>query len=154
MELIKNKIDKGVEVALVVMMSLMVINVTWQVISRYMLPEPSDFTEETARFLMVWLGFIGGSYVAGQKMHPAIDLLSTKLSPDGNKKLNVIIQILMITFALLGLVIGGFFLVKLTLTLKQTSAALGVPFWIVYSCVPVSGLLLIFYSIFNIKNYK
>lgn len=153
MQALKNSIDKFVEVSLVIIVSLMVMNVTWQVISRYALPEPSDFTEETARFLMVWLGFIGGSYVAGQKMHPSIELLTTKLSLKGQKNLNTIIQIFVLFFAVFGLLIGGYYLVNLTLTLEQTSAALGMPFWVVYSCVPVSGLLLVFYSIYHIKNY-
>lgn len=148
----KSAIDKGIEVLLVVMMSLMVVNVTWQVLSRYLLSEPSTFTEESARFLMIWLGFIGGSYVAGKNMHPAIDLLAVKLNPDNKKKLNYIIQCLVALFALLALVIGGIYLVGLTFKLEQTSAALQVPFGIVYSCIPISGILLIYYSFYNMKN--
>lgn len=150
----KKSIDKFVEWLLVLMMALMVLNVTWQVLSRFLAEittfiKPSSLTEETARFLMIWLGFIGGSYVAGQKMHPAIDLLSAKLSVANQRKLNIGIQFLVMVFALLALVIGGYYLVSLTFTLKQTSAALHLPFGVVYSCIPISGILLIYYSFNN-----
>lgn len=148
----KNAIDKVVEYLLVLMMSLMVLNVTWQVLSRYILSSPSTFTEESARFLMIWLGFIGGSYVAGKQMHPAIDLLATKLSPKSQAKLNRMLHAFVALFALFALVIGGTYLVSFTFALNQTSAALELPIGIVYLCIPVSGVLLIYYSIFNIKH--
>lgn len=148
----KNAIDKVVEYLLVTMMTLMVVNVTWQVLSRYILSSPSTFTEESARFLMIWLGFIGGSYVAGKKMHPAIDLLATKLSETGQQKLNRILHGFVAVFALLALVIGGTYLVSFTFALNQTSAALELPIGIVYLCIPISGVLLIYYSLFNIKH--
>ena len=33
--------------------------VSWQVISRYLLAAPSSWTEEVARFLMIWVTFLG-----------------------------------------------------------------------------------------------
>lgn len=51
---------------LVVLMGLMVLNVLWQVFSRYVIGEPSAFTDELARFLMIWLGLLGAAYVSGK----------------------------------------------------------------------------------------
>ena len=57
-------IDSILEKILVVIMSMMVINVLWQVFSRYVLANPSSFTDELARYLMIWVGVLGAAYVA------------------------------------------------------------------------------------------
>ena len=60
------QIDSILEKTLVIIMSLMVINVLWQVFSRYILANPSSFTDELARYLMIWVGVLGAAYVAGK----------------------------------------------------------------------------------------
>ena len=45
----------------------MVINVLWQIITRYFSASPSSFSDELARYLMIWLGLIGSAYVSGKK---------------------------------------------------------------------------------------
>ena len=56
---VKNTIDKILEWTLVVSMSLLVVDVLWQVFSRFILQNPSSFTEELARFLLIWVGLLG-----------------------------------------------------------------------------------------------
>jgi len=129
----------------------MVVNVLWQVASRYLLGSPSLFTDELANFLLIWVGLFGAAYAAGQKAHLAIDILPNKLT--GHKKhiLNLIISILSIFFALTVMVIGGARLVWLTLSLEQLSATLRVPLGYVYLAIPLSGLLIIYYTIVDFK---
>ena len=52
---LREKIDSFLEKALILIMSLMVVNVLWQVFSRYLLTNPSSFTDELARYLMIWV---------------------------------------------------------------------------------------------------
>ena len=52
----REKIDSFLAWTLVIIMSLMVINVLWQVFSRFILGDPSSYTEELARYLMIWVG--------------------------------------------------------------------------------------------------
>jgi TRAP-type C4-dicarboxylate transport system permease small subunit len=59
----------------------------------------------------------------------------------------VLIEACIFLFALSVLVIGGIHLVALTLTLGQTSAALHVHLGYVYLALPLSGLLMMFYSV-------
>jgi TRAP-type C4-dicarboxylate transport system permease small subunit len=56
----------------------MVINVLWQVFSRYFTDNPSSFTDELARYLMMWLGILGAAYVGGRNEHVAIDFFCQK----------------------------------------------------------------------------
>ena len=60
---LRSQIDSVLEKILVIIMSSMVINVLWQVFSRYILTNPSSFTDELARYLMIWVGVLGAAYV-------------------------------------------------------------------------------------------
>ncbi|MGB5481728.1 MAG: TRAP transporter small permease [Eudoraea sp.] len=149
---IRNKIDKVLAKLLILIMSIMVINVLWQVFSRYFLGAPSSFTDELARYLMIWIGILGAAYVSGRNKHVAIDVLPSRLSAKTQKKLRLVVRILIILFCLLALVIGGFRLVYVTYVLDQYSPALQVPLAVVYMVIPISGLLIIYYKISDILN--
>ncbi|MTI39196.1 TRAP transporter small permease [Fulvivirga lutimaris] len=144
-------IDKILFWVLVSLMGLMVINVLWQVASRYLLQSPSSFTDELSRFLLIWVGLLGAGYATGKKLHLAIDLLPTYLNgKQSGRKLNVVINILVGLFAILVLIWGGSNLVYITLILEQPSAALGIPLGYVYTVIPLSGVLTLYYSIHNL----
>ena len=129
---LRNKIDKVLANLLIIIMSIMVINVLWQVFSRYFLGAPSSFTDELARYLMIWIGILGAAYVSGRNKHVAIDVLPSRLSAKTQKKLRLIVRILIILFCLFALVIGGSRLVYVTFVLDQYSPALQVPLAVVY----------------------
>ena len=148
----RTKLDALLEKTLVVIMSAMVINVLWQVFSRYILTNPSSFTDELARYLMIWVGVLGAAYVAGKGNHVAITYFSEKMSPPNLKKIQVFINLTILTFAILGMLIGGVRLVYITLVLEQLSPALKIPLGVVYSVIPISGILIIFYKILDLKK--
>ena len=147
---IKKHVDKVIEYLLVILMAVMVLNVLWQVFSRFILNSPSSFTEELARYLLIWVGLIAAGYVAGRKMHLAIDYLVNKFSEDTKRKIGLFSNLVIMLFSLLVMVIGGFNLVSLTVYLNQISSALQIQLGYVYLAVPISGLLIIFYSTVNI----
>lgn len=137
-----------------VLLALMVLSVLWQIFSRYLMNSPSSFTEELARYLFIWIGILGAAYASGQQTHLAIDILPPKLNPVNRIRLRIFINVLIILFSLTVLVIGGGNLVYVNDLLGQSSAALGVPLSWVYSIVPMSGLLVIYYKVHEIINSK
>ncbi|MCC9137234.1 TRAP transporter small permease [Pontibacter silvestris] len=148
----RKKFDAVLYIVLVVLMAFMVINVLWQVASRYLMGSPSSFTDELARYLLIWVGLLGASYVTGKKMHLAIDILPSKLHGKKERNLNIFIHLIVALFAFFVMVWGGIKLVYITLTLEQTSASLNVPLGYVYSVLPLSGLIIIYYSIVNLSE--
>lgn len=148
--MLRQLIDKLLFWLLVALMSLMTLNVLWQVASRYLMTTPSSFTDELARYLLIWVGLLGASYVTGKKLHLAIDILPSKLTGKKERNLNIVINILVAVFALLVMVWGGIKLVYITLTLEQTSATLNIPLGYVYSVLPLSGILIFYYSFANL----
>ncbi|PRY97798.1 TRAP transporter small permease [Marinilabilia salmonicolor] len=149
---LRAKIDKILEVFLVILTSALVLDVVWQVASRYLLSNPSSFTDELAVFLLIWVGMAGAAYVKGKNEHLAIDILPDKLQPKNKNKLLVFINFMIIIFSLSIMVIGGVWLVYTRFQMGQVSSALQVPLGFVYSIVPISGLLMIYYSIDDIRN--
>ena len=75
MRAISLMLERTLSHILVVLMGVIVINVSWQVITRFIMNSPSSFTEELARFLLIWIGFLGGSYAYARRSHLSLDLL-------------------------------------------------------------------------------
>lgn len=147
-------LDKILGMLLVFLMVVMVTAVSWQVFSRYILQASSSYTEEIARYLLIWIGILGAAYVSGQQQHLSIDILAPELKPENRIKLRIGINILIILFCLVVLVIGGSNLVYLNYLLGQTSAALNIPLGAVYMVMPISGVLVIIYKINELLNPK
>lgn len=152
MRAIKLQLDKVIGIMLMIIMAFMVLNVSWQVFSRYVLQAPSSFTDELSRYLLVWLGMLGAAYVAGQDNHLAIDILPTKLKGEAKRRLLAVISIVIVLFVIPVMIMGGINLVYITYTLEQKSATLQLPLAYVYLMIPFSGLLVLFYQLVNLKS--
>ena len=152
MKQIRSQLDNIIELLLVSILSAMVINVLWQIITRYFSASPSSFSDELARYLMIWLGLIGSAYVSGKKEHVSIDYFLKKLNHKKRVLLNRIIGFTTLFFAFFVMIIGGGHLVFVTIKLEQLSPSLQIPLGFVYSVIPLSGLIIIFYQISNIKK--
>lgn len=141
----RKTIDKIIRSVLVFLMGLLVLDVVWQVFTRYVLQSPSTFTSELSRFLLIWVSLLGAAYVAGKNEHLGIELLPSKLNPANRRRLRVVIQSLILCFALTVMVYGGSMLVYLTMS--QPSPTLDLPMGYVYSVLPISGVLVTYYKI-------
>jgi TRAP-type C4-dicarboxylate transport system permease small subunit len=131
-------LDRVLAPFLAVLLAAVVLAVTWQVVSRYLLGDPSGWTQELARFLLVWIGLFGGALAYQRRLHLGLDLLSEKRKSAMTGTVNLCVLL----FAVAVLVVGGGALVALTLELEQYSPALGLPMAVVYLGLPASGLLL------------
>lgn len=147
-------LDSILSKSLIVIMAIMVGNVLWQVFTRYVIGDPSAFTDELARYLMMWIGVLGAAYVSGKNMHVAIDIVPSRAKPKTQKKLKVLVSLLIICFVLFALIIGGSRLVYISYTLGQQSPALQIPLAVVYAVLPLSGLLILFYKISDLLNLR
>lgn len=143
-----------IEKLLMIIFILLVVDVSWQVFSRFVIGQSSSFTEELARFALIWLTVLGAAYLNGKQAHLSISVFLQKLSPEKQRARKIIIELFMLIFALIIMVIGGINLVYITLHLGQTSSALQVPLGLVYSIVPLSGCFIIFFSLYHILTLR
>jgi TRAP-type C4-dicarboxylate transport system permease small subunit len=140
-------LDALLKNVLIVLMVALVASVSWQVISRYVFSSPSSWTEEVARFLMIWVGLLGAAYAFRTGVHLGLDLLPNKLSGRSAEILKLFTLGAVILFSVAVLVVGGSNLVGLTWELRQYSAVLGLPIAFVYSVIPAAGALICVYAI-------
>lgn len=142
-------IERGLAWLLVALMSIIVINVSWQVVTRFILNDPSSFTEELARFLLIWIGFMGSAYAYRRHSHLSLDLLMQSIPAHKQANLQRLSHLFCFLFAAGVMIYGGSQLMGLTLSLNQTSPALGIPIGYVYSCIPLSGFLICWFAVEN-----
>lgn len=132
---------------LVLLMGAMVVDVTWQVVSRFLLRAPSSFTEELAGFLLIWIGLMGAAYGVRTRAHLAVDLLVVRLRAPVRRLVAIVSYTLVALFAGSVMLIGGIQLAQLALQLDNISAAMGIRVGYVYLALPLAGILIVVFCI-------
>lgn len=140
---LSRQINKAVEYLLFGMGLTITLIVAVQVFSRYVLNHSIFWSEELARYLLVWMTFLGAGVAYYRKAHPGIDILQKRLPPISRK-----ISVLLVHMA--ALVLFGVMTIyglKFAYFVRlQISPALQLPKWIVFSIIPISGIILIFHA--------
>lgn len=145
-EKLKKPIDWFIATFSVSMMVILVICVVWQVFSRYVLNSPSTMTDEIARFSMIWVGLLGAAYTVGLQKHLSIDLLTLELTGIKRRISNIIINVCICGFSSGVLVWGGYSLFAKVYESGQVSPAMQIPMAYVYVILPISGVIMVYYS--------
>jgi TRAP-type C4-dicarboxylate transport system permease small subunit len=147
MRTLKNGLTRLLEHLLTLLVAILVLDVLWGVISRFVLSEPSRWTEELATFLLMWVALLGAAVGFSRQQHLGVDYLVNKLHPDAKRLMALLVQGVIIAFASVVMVGGGYVLVAETLTVGQLTPALGIRMGLVYLAVPLSGLFIILFSL-------
>ena len=144
---LRRALDLFLEGLVAIVMGVLVADVTWQVFTRYVLNEPSSWTEELATCLMIWLGLLGASVALRRGAHLGIDYFISQLSPGKRALIQVFAFLVIAVFSVLVLGVGGTHLVRETLGRGQALPALGVQMGYVYLALPTSGFFMTLYSV-------
>ncbi|MGL4804566.1 MAG: TRAP transporter small permease [Cetobacterium sp.] len=150
METLRNSLNKIIEIFCIVLMAFMTMLVTWQVITRYVFNNPSAVTEQLCQYLFIWLVLFGSAYIFGKREHMQITFIKEKLPNKLGKICDLLQETIIFIFTLGVLVIGGY--LSVVKQMVQFDAALQIPIGIVYAAIPLSGVFILFYSIYNIKK--
>lgn len=143
---------KSLQNLVIGLLAAIVIVVTLQVFSRFILQSPSSITEELARFLLIWIGLFGGAYGYHTNAHLGLDILTNKLNTTAQNAVALLSHVLIMGFAIVVMVIGGYSLVSLTFEPAQVSAALEIQMGYIYSAVPIAGVTIVFIALMKISN--
>ena len=126
----------------------MVILTCWQVFTRYVLQNPSSWSEELVSYLFAWMSLLGASLVVGERGHMNIPIVVEKMGEKGRKFFAIFAELIAFAFSAVILVYGG---IQITnLAMGQMTSALGLPIGIFYVVLPLSGVLNMIYTILNI----
>ena len=132
----------------VALFAALVLDVLWGVISRCVPGiRPSDWTEELAVYLLVWISLLGGALTYRDRGHLGVDYLVSKFDPVGQRLAAIVVELSVIVFAVIVLCWGGWLLVSEALASGQLTPVLQWRMGFVYSVVPLSGIFLVAFSV-------
>ena len=147
-----HKIRKGMNTVVsticIVLFAVMVIVGTYQIITRFVFNNPSTVSEELLTYTFAWMAIFSSAYVFGKRDHMRMTFVADKLPKEQRKILEIVIELLIIAFAVIVLIYGGFTIMGLTMT--QKTASLGVMMGVVYAVVPICGILIAIYGVLNV----
>ena len=129
----------------------MALIVAAQVFFRYGLNESLFWSEELARYLMVWLTFLGASVAYRRKVHPSIDVVYTRLPQALRQYFTMVVYAISLFLFAVMIVYGIRFAYFVRL---QITPALYLPKWIVFSIIPISGIILSLHALAFIFNFE
>ena len=127
MKKIRSILNKVIESVCMILLVFMVVLATWQIITRYILNNPSTISEDLLIYSFVWMSLLGSAYVFGKKDHMTMVFLRQKLEGKSDKVklgLNIMTELVVMAFSALVLVFGGIQISMLAM--GQVSPALGI----------------------------
>jgi TRAP-type C4-dicarboxylate transport system permease small subunit len=138
----KNRLKKFEEWLLMGLLVIMAIVVALQVVFRYILKTPLVWSEELARFLQIWLAFLGIGYGLRNEAHVSMSLVMNKM-PEKLKNITFIFSNLLIIFCFIAILPGA--LNYIIAQHQISSSGMGIRMSVIYGVVPVGGFTYIFY---------
>jgi TRAP-type C4-dicarboxylate transport system permease small subunit len=126
---------------------VLLLDVLWGVFTRYLLGDQARWTEELARFLLVWLAFLGAALAYVRQAHLGVDIVVSRMESAARRIALLIEHSVVFLFAVFVLGFGGAELFRERLASGQTMPAIGILKAWQYFCVPLSGVLIGFAAI-------
>ena len=127
---------------------VMVLLTCWQVFTRYILGNPSSWSEELVSYMFAWMSLLGASIVTSERGHMNIPILVDMAGSSVQKLLHCLGEIIAFLFSAVILVFGGVQIANLAM--GQMTSSLGVPIGIFYIVLPLCGVLNMIFTALNI----
>ncbi|MBP1697625.1 MAG: Tripartite ATP-independent periplasmic transporter DctQ component [Deltaproteobacteria bacterium] len=144
MELISTKVsrfaERVVQVTLVGMVAIMTVIIILQVFMRYLFLYSLSWSEEVARYLMIWVSFLGASLALKYGFHIGVEFVINRIPEKMRGWVNLIAKMGILIF-LIYFTIGGF---RVSWAVRdQDSPALLFSMAYAYLSAPVGGFFMI-----------
>jgi TRAP-type C4-dicarboxylate transport system permease small subunit len=148
---ILNTIDKFLEYLLILLLSLLVIVVFFQVINRFILHIPAAWTQEIGQYVFVWVSTIGIAIALRKKAHIGLTIIVNMFPKNFRKIINLITKLIMLSFYLI--IMHGGFLFARAGYMESTDSLQWLPMFYVYVAIPLSALFMTIFSIVDIYEF-
>lgn len=139
LDVISQRLNRLAEWVLAVLLAAMTLLVGAQVAGRFIFSYSIFWSDELARFLLVWISFLGISVGARRAAHPGVDSLVRALPAHWARSAFWLAIFASLVFFAVMVVSGAALVLR---TWSQASTSLGIRMGIPYLAVPVCGLLM------------
>ena len=113
---------------------------TWQIFSRWVLKDPSTFTDELLRYVLIIAGMIGSAYCFYRDEHLALTLVTDRAKGPFKVILNIFIEACILFFVVYVFIFGG---IKLANTATNVSSVMRIPMKTLYLIEPLCGVMIV-----------
>ena len=120
----------------------------WQVLTRYILKDPSTWSEELVSYLFAFASLFGAAIVSGERNHMNIPVVVERMGHKMQLFFGVAAEVVALLFSAAILIYGGIRISSLAM--GQMTSSLGIPIGVFYVVMPVTGVLILLYSVLNI----
>ena len=148
MKALRNIRNKILNVLAGVSLLAMVALTCWQVFTRYILQNPSSWSEELVSYLFAWASLLGASLITGERGHMNIPVIVDRMSEKLQKFFGIVGELIAFAFSAIILVYGGIAITNLAM--GQMTSSLGVAVGVFYIVLPLYGVLNMIYTVLNI----
>lgn len=138
------QVERGISVLL---LGLLVAVMAAQVAARYVFGAPIAWSEELARFVLIWLAFMAAVFVMGEGGHITVDVVSRRLSRKGRLALEGVSSLVVILACTMLLPAGIAFARQMG---SVRSPALQIPMSWWYGAAGAGFALLALHSLINL----
>ena len=150
MQSMRNVINRIMNVLAGVSLIAMTALTCWQVFTRYILNNPSTWSEELVGYLFAWASLFGASLITGERGHMNIPVVVELMPAKAQKFFAVFGEVIAMLFSAIILIYGGY---KITLlAMGQMTSSLGIAVGVFYIAMPVCGVINILYTVLNIYD--
>jgi TRAP-type transport system small permease protein len=136
--------------ALILLLAAMSVIIFVNVALRYLTDASLEWAEEVARYLMIWLTFLGAGPVLRYGGHIAVENLQDALPRAGGIALRVLVAALLFGFFGFMAWYGWLYMER---TMFQMTPVTQIPFAYVYSAMPIGGVLLVVHFVLILRGY-
>ena len=140
MKTLEKILDTTMRFLMALSMFILVAFGTWQIFSRWVLKDPSTFTDELLRYVLIISGMIGSAYCFYRDEHLALTLVTDRAKGPFKFILNVFIEICILFFVIYVFIFGG---LKLSATATNVSSVMRIPMKTLYLIEPVCGVMIV-----------
>ena len=117
-----------------------------QVVFRYVLKAPLSWSEEIARFLLMWLAALSAAYAFKMRAHFALRFIVERFAPSAQRALSALVSLLVVLFLAVFAVNAFRFVLEVRdMSAPATQVSMAIP----YSSAFVGSLLMLYYAIRN-----
>lgn len=144
---ISNVITKIMKVLMIIFFAYMVLSLGVEVISRYIFKHSFIWANESARYIMIWMIFVGAAEIMFNDEHIKVTVIEDLLKGKARKVLNIVQDVVGLIMSVL---MVSYSFSQVRLASKAVSSNMGINMGIVYGIFPVVTILMAVAYVFRI----
>lgn len=145
--------DKLEEYILIILFPFMTIIVFASTMTRYLELGSMPWSEELARYIMIWMAYIGASLGVKRNAHLGVEVIVNLFPKKIKKYAGILRVVIMVLFNVL-VIKFSYEIIMHQINIEQTSPAMAIPIWVAYLAVPVGSFMMCLRTVQVLINEK